>query len=58
MKEYLSFYYDILHECINIDLEVVPIMDGDQPDIEMIFMDCNISFMSGYQVTKEIGAIG
>ena len=56
MKRYLSTYDDIKLECVNNGLEAVNIMDCDHPYIDIIFMDCNMPVMNGYQATKEIRA--
>ena len=57
MKRYLSVYDDIKLECVENGLEAVKLIDCDKPYIDIIFMDCNMPVMDGYQATKEIRAI-
>ena len=57
MKNYLSIYDDLNLLCVENGLEAVKIMDSDSLNIDIIFMDCNMPIMDGYQATQEIRAI-
>ena len=57
MKRFLSTYSDLKLVCVKNGLEAVKMMDCENPNIDLILMDCNMPIMDGYKATKEIRAL-